>query len=310
MSKTSQNTVLILGATGRFGRNAADAFKAGGWNVRGFDRKTDTLDQAAKGADVIVNAWNPDYPDWAKQVPKLHADVIATAKRTGATVIVPGNVYLYGPDNGAIWGADTPHKAQNPLGRIRIEMERAYRDSGVRTIILRAGDFIDTKASGNWFDAVMTKPIGKGIFTYPGKSDIPHAWAFLPDLTRAAVQLADMRHRLNAFEDIAFPGYTLSGQEVATGLSRATGRDIRLKAMNWLPLQLAAPFWKMGRCLLEMRYLWNTPHQLSGDRFDTLLPEFRTTPIVTALASAVGQTEAQTIPAQEPSISRSTQTSR
>ncbi|MCF6316055.1 MAG: hypothetical protein L3J30_07185 [Marinosulfonomonas sp.] len=48
------------------------------------------------------------------------------------------------------------------MGRIRTEMEAAYRDSGVRTIILRAGDFIDTQASGNWFDKVMTPKLDKG----------------------------------------------------------------------------------------------------------------------------------------------------
>ncbi len=35
-------TVLILGATGRFGRNTGDAFRAAGWTVRAFDRKTMT----------------------------------------------------------------------------------------------------------------------------------------------------------------------------------------------------------------------------------------------------------------------------
>lgn len=300
------NTVLILGITGRFGRHVSQAFQSAGWTVRGFDRSRDMLATAAPGADVIVNAWNPAYPDWAKQVPQLHRDVIAAAKHSGATVIVPGNVYLYGPDNMSVWGADTPQNAQNPLGRIRIDMERAYQNSGVRTIILRAGDFIDTKASGNWFDAIMTKSLHKNLFTYPGQPDIPHAWAFLPDIARAAVLLAEMRDQLNTFEDIPFPGYSQTGAQMADGLSRATGREIRLRKMNWLPLQLAAPFWKMGRCLFEMRYLWNTPHVLSDTRFNALLPEFRATPLVSALAAAVGPGAA----AQEPPNATSTQTSR
>lgn len=299
-------TALILGATGRFGRHSALAFEAAGWTVRRFNRKTDTLTKAAQGADVIVNAWNPAYPDWAAQVPGLHAQVIEVAKATGATVIVPGNVYVYGPDNGTIWGADTPQKATNPLGRIRIDMERAYKESGVRTIILRAGDFIDTEASGNWFDAIMTKNIAKGVFTYPGTPNIPHAWAYLPDVTRAAVQLAGKRNKLNTFEDIAFPGHTLTGQEMAKAIENATGKATRLKAMNWFPLRLAAPFWKMGRGLLEMRYLWNTPHQLSGTRFAALLPDFRETPVAAAMVSALGHGAV----AHEPPMSRSTQTSR
>ncbi|MCP4818375.1 MAG: epimerase, partial [Shimia sp.] len=42
-------TVLILGANGRFGRNAAIAFENAGWTVRRFDRSKDTLRQAVHG---------------------------------------------------------------------------------------------------------------------------------------------------------------------------------------------------------------------------------------------------------------------
>jgi len=281
------HTALILGATGRFGRNACEQFSRAGWTIRRFDRASDDLATAARGADVIVNAWNPPYPDWAKLVPKLHADVIAAAKQSGATVIIPGNVYVFGAQTPDPWSESTPHNATNPLGRIRIDMEAAYRRSGVRCIILRAGDFLDTEASGNWFDAIMIKPLRKGVFTYPGDPDIAHAWAYLPDVCRAAVQLAGMRDRLPVFADIPFPGYTATGTEVTDHLCRITGSEVRLKSMSWLPLHLARPFWKMATSLLEMRYLWNTAHQLDGTLFASLLPDFRATPMHEALTSAI-----------------------
>lgn len=301
------NTVLILGASGRFGHNASTAFQQAGWQVRHFDRATDTLREAVHGVQVIVNAWNPAYPDWAAEVPKLHAQVIEAARMVDATVIVPGNVYVYGPDNDPVWQPTTPHKATNPLGLIRREVEAAYRDSGVRTIILRAGDFIDTQPSGNWFDMIMTKALPRGIFRYPGRTDIPHAWAYLPDLTRAAVLLAESRDALNRFEDITFPGYTLSGGQMRDALSRVTGQELRLKQVNWLPFRLLSPFWKLAACLMEMRYLWNTPHELGGARFNALLPDFEITPVDTALKRAIAWQD------QKPSAVRlttSTQTSR
>jgi nucleoside-diphosphate-sugar epimerase len=280
-------TVLILGATGRFGRNAAEQFSRSGWNVRRFDRAREDLTTAAQGADVIVNAWNPPYPDWHRLVPELHRQVIAAAKQSGATVIVPGNVYVFGADTPSPWSEITLHKAQNPLGRIRIDMEAAYRQSGVRTIILRGGDFIDTEASGNWFDQIMLKSIRQGVFTYPGNPGIAHAWAYLPDICRAAVQLAEMRDLLPVYADIPFPGYTASGSEVAETLGKLTGSKVRLKRMSWLPIQLARPFWRMAPSLLEMRYLWNTPHQLDGTLLANLLPGFRATAMASALASAL-----------------------
>lgn len=285
-------TVLILGATGRFGRNAAEQFSRAGWQVRRFDRSRDDLGKAA-AADVIVNAWNPPYPDWHRLLPKLHAKVISAARQGGATVIVPGNVYVFGKDTKGPWSQTTPHAATNPLGRIRIDMEAAYRRSGVRCIILRGGDFLDTQASGNWFDAILTKSLHKRVLTYPGNPGIDHAWAYLPDICRAAVQLAEMRQRLPVFADIPFPGHTVSGARIAELIGRLGGSPVRLGQMSWLPLQLARPFWSMAPCLLEMRYLWDTAHRLDGCLFSSLLPEFRASSLEAALASALPRQSVQ-----------------
>ncbi|MGR3760930.1 epimerase [Roseobacteraceae bacterium NS-SX3] len=280
-------TALILGASGRFGRACSHAFAAAGWQVVPFDRNRDSLTQAAKGADVIVNGWNPPYPDWAAQVPALHDQVIRAAGESGAAVVLPGNVYVFGPDTPAPWSQHSPHAARNPLGQIRIRLEAAYRASGVQTILLRAGDFLDTQASGNWFDAVMTAKLAKGRFTYPGNPDLPHAWAYLPDLARAAAALAERRSTLPVFADIPFPGYTLTGRDMLAAINRVTGREARLSRMAWWPLQLARPVWPMGRCLLEMRYLWELGHSLDGTLFRQLLPEFRDTPLAEAMTAAL-----------------------
>ncbi|MBV7395479.1 sugar nucleotide-binding protein [Mameliella sediminis] len=280
-------TVLVLGGSGRFGRNAAEAFWNAGWRVRLFDRAHDDLQQASEGADVIVNGWNPAYTDWAEQVPQLTDQVIAAARHAGATVIVPGNVYVFGKDAPDSFGPGATHGATNPLGRIRIRMEQAYRESGVRVILLRAGDFLDTEASGNWFDLQMAPTLKNAVLTYPGTPDIPHAWAFLPDMARAAVALAERRDTLDWFTEVNFPGFTLSGRDMAELIGRGMGRAIRVKRMAWWPLRLASPFWPMGRKLLEMRYLWDKPHHLSPESFTALLPDFTPTDPQDALAAAV-----------------------
>lgn len=302
--KQTDRTVLILGANGRFGRHAARAFDRAGWTVRLYDRARDSLPTAAEGAAVIVNGWNPPYPDWESQIPGLTASLIAAAKTTGATVIQPGNVYVFGADTPVPWSERSPHRATNQLGRVRIAMEAQLRDTGIRTILLRAGDFIDTEASGNWFDAIMVKKLRRGVFTYPGDPDAAHAWAFLPDVTRAAVALAEIRDSLPDFTDIPFPGYTLTGREIADHLSAATGHEIRLRRMSWLPVHLARPFWRVATHLIEMRYLWMIPHSLDGARLAGLLPDFRPTPVADALRQALPA------PAVDHSGARSTQTSR
>ncbi|WP_224816591.1 epimerase [Hasllibacter sp. MH4015] len=279
-------TALILGANGRFGRHVAQALQRHGWHVRPFDRSKDTLPDAAIGADLIVNAWNPPYSKWATEVPRLTASVIEAAKTSGAAVMIPGNIYVYGTDLPPILSPETPHRATHPLGKIRREMERAYREAGVKTIILRAGDFIDTEASGNWFDRVIATKIASGKITYPGPVDVPHAWAFLPNLAAAAAGLAARLDDLPVFSDLTFDGFTMTGVDLAEALGRVVGKPVRAKPMNWLPIRIARPFWAEAKHLLEMRYLWQRPHRIDGQVLRNLLPDLRATPLDDALRQA------------------------
>jgi nucleoside-diphosphate-sugar epimerase len=296
-----QKTSLILGANGRFGRAAAEAFWNAGWRVRIFDRATDRLPDAARGADVIVNGWNPPYPRWAAELPALTEQVIGAARASGATLIQPANVYVYGPGAPAVLTGDTPHAATNPLGRLRIEMEDRLRASGLPVILLRAGDFIDTEASGNWLDRILLGKLAKGRLVHPGDPEIDHTWAFLPDLARAAVALAE-RSAPDGLEEVLFPGHTLSGREILAHARAATGQDLRLVPMAWWPLRLARPFWPMADGLIEMRYLWSMPHRLDGDRFARQVPGFEDpTPAEEAIAAAVrAVTRSQAATADQP----------
>lgn len=280
-------SVLVLGGNGRFGRHAAEAFWNAGWRVRLFQRGADSLPEAAKGADVIVNGWNPPYDRWAAELPRLTAEVIVAARAAGATVILPGNVYVFGPDAPEVFGPATPQGATNPLGRLRVETEAAYRKAGVRTIVLRCGDFLDEEASGNWFDRIIAARAPAGVLSYPGDPDAVHAWAWLADAARAAVALAERRAGLPVFSDIAFPGYTLTGRELAALAEGALARPVRLERMAWWPIRLAVPVWPMARHLLEMRYLWSKPHRMDSRGFDALLPGFAATPPGEAVAAAL-----------------------
>lgn len=280
-------TVLILGGTGKIGRHATSAFAEAGWTVRQFDRSRDDLDAAMTGADVAVMGWNPPgYHLWADQMVPLHRKVAQAAARAGATVILPGNVYVYGPDAPRGWTADTPHLATNPLARLRIAAEACYREAGTRTIILRAGDFIDTEASGNWFDMFVASRAHRGVIRYPGALDAAHAWAFLPDLGRAMRMLAEKRAQLDRVTDVPFPGYTLTAFDLAKAIAAGRGHEVRAKRLSWAPLWLARPFMKMVPGLFEMRYLWSLPQHLDGAAFARLLPEFRATPVAEAMAAA------------------------
>lgn len=282
-----KNKVLVLGASGSFGSNCARAFKNAGWEVRVFKRGQEDMIDAAKGMDVIVNGMNPQhYKGWVETLPKIARQVVAAAKASGATVLQAGNVYNYGAQPG-VWDEKTPHAATTIKGRARIEMERILRESGVQVIILRGGDFLDDKPSDNFID-FLTAKLGKGQLVYPGRPDADHAWAFLPDMARAAVGLAEIREQLAQFEDVPFAGHTFTGETLRVALEKLTGHGVKLKGFPWLVMKLLAPFWPFARELPEMRYLWEVSHSLNEARLQQLLPDFEATEAQEMLRQVVG----------------------
>ena len=274
-------TVLVAGASGLFGGQAARAFAAAGWTVRHYQRGTD-MAAAAQGVDVIVNALNPpNYHAWDKLIPQITAQVIAAGLASGATVLVPGNVYVYGDQSGP-WGPSTPHRPVSRKGAIRATMEASYRaaaDKGLRVIILRGGDFIEPNAAGSFWNMIALKSVAKGKVVSACAPGVRRSYAYLPDMARAAVALAESRDSLPGFADVPFAGFTLRMEDVAAALQRLTGRPMRVTGFMWWFMRLAGPFWELARELNEMRYLWNTSHSLDAGPLTALLPDFRLTPL-------------------------------
>jgi nucleoside-diphosphate-sugar epimerase len=277
--KMMAQKVLILGASGLFGGQAAKAFAAAGWTVTRFKRGTD-MSAAAQGMDVIVNALNPpNYHAWDRLIPQITGEVISAGLASGATVLVAGNVYVYGDQPGP-WGPDTPHRPVARKGGIRAKMEADYKaatHSGLRVIVLRGGDFIDPTSAKSFWNMIVLKSVSKGRITTASAPGTARAYAYLPDMARAAVALADRRADLPAFADIPFAGLTLRMEDVADAVQRLTGQPMRLVPFMWWFMRLAAPFWEVARELLEMRYLFDTSHALDPRPLQAILPDFRMT---------------------------------
>jgi nucleoside-diphosphate-sugar epimerase len=274
--------VLILGSSGHSGSALSDAYARAGWQVRRY-RRGDDVAAAARGADQIVNALNPPgYHDWARQIPAITRLAMQAARVSGARVLIPGNVYVYG-DQPAPWSAATPHRPRSRKGRIRAEMEAAWRDSGLPVTILRAGDFIDGHRHGLMMDRVVLAGLARGRVTAPGDPAAPRAHACLPDFARAAVALA-ARDDLPVFADIPFPGHAFSVSDLAAELGRQTGQTLRITRFAWWQLRLASPVWELARELLEMRYLYDHPHWLDGAALSDLVPGFVPTPLSDVVA--------------------------
>ena len=274
-------TVLIAGASGLFGSQAAKAFAAAGWTVHKYQRGTD-MAAAAQGCDLIVNAMNPPkYHDWDHIIPEITAQVIAAGLASGATVLAPVSVYNYGTQPGP-WGPNTPQRPAARKGAIRVQMEADYRAAstrGLQVILLRGGDFIDPQNPGSFWNMIALKSVATGKLVSPSPSHIKRAYAYLPDMARIAVALAERLETLPAFTDMPFAGYTLSMADLAETLQRLTGKPMKISPFMWWAMTLLSPFWELAREMSEMRYLWSNSHAIDPKPLQSLLPDFQQTPL-------------------------------
>ena len=281
-------TALVLGASGGFGGQVALALQAAGWTINRYTRGTD-LAAAARGADLIVNGLNPPgYHDWARLIPEITASVIAAARSSGATVLVPGNVYPYGIQPGP-WGPDTPHRPTSRKGRIRATMEASYRQAatngGPRTILLRGGDFLLPEAPQMLMNRMILAKVAKGKITAMGPANALHAYAYLPDMARAAVGLANLGDALPAYADIPFAGHAFTIRDLAAIVARLTGRRMQVTHFPLWFFTLVSPFWELARELREMLYLNRHAHEMDPAPLRRWLPQYQDTPLDTVIGA-------------------------
>lgn len=304
----SRPAVLVLGANGRLGLAATRAFAAAGWAVTAQTRRAprtplpagvrelrcDALDVAAltaagRGAAVIVNALNPDYTRWDTLLPPLTAAMLDVAAATGARLMLPGNVYNFGNRLPAVLDETTPFAPTNPKAAQRIALEAAMataaRERGVKSVVIRAGDFLGD--AGTWLDLAMARRLDRGTITHLGPDDVDHAWAWLPDLAQVFVRVAGQRERLADCAVLHYAGLTLNGRQLHAALEAAVGRPLARARFPWWALRLAAPVAAMPRALVEMRHLWQRPHRLDETRLAALIGEVPHTPLAQVMREAV-----------------------
>ena len=201
-------TALVLGATGGIGGAMARALIARGWKVRALHRDPAKVSRTIAGiewirgdamqrADVVAAAAGADADRAWRQPAGLSelADAGAadagehrrSRRASGARICFPGTVYNFGPDAFPLVAEDAPQHPRTRKGAIRVEMEACLKSAaahGVKSLILRAGDFFGPAVTANsWFSAALVKP-GRRVraVVYPGRHDVGHAWAYLPDV--------------------------------------------------------------------------------------------------------------------------------
>jgi nucleoside-diphosphate-sugar epimerase len=223
-------------------------------------------------------------------------NTIAAASAMGATIVLPGTVYNFGPDAIPVLNEESPQHPVTRKGAIRVEMERrllAASKNGARVIIVRAGDFFGPKAGNNWFSQGLVKP-GKPVtaVSNPGRRGVGHQWSYLPDVARTMIELLARRDSLGQFATFHMAGHwDADGSQMAEAIrrvvARRTGRRPRVAAFPWWLLTLASPFIATFREMREMRYLWREPVRMDNARLMAALGQEPHTPLDEALETTL-----------------------
>ena len=300
------DSILVMGAGGRFGHAAAEAFRDAGWRVKSLVRPgkaafaargtevveivtRDAAIEAAQGCAIVLNALNPAITMWQRDALSHAYAGIAAAEGSGATLMFPGSVWNYGRTMPEVIDENTPMQPSMRKGKMRVEIEQRIReacDRGMRAIVLRAGDFFGS-GRGSWFDLVVVKELEKNRITYPGPDNVVHPWAYVPDLAETAVQLAERRADFAAFETFGFPGYAVTGREMTDAIEAATRNKVNVRHMSWWTLKTIGQLMALGRELAELEYLWKIPHRIDGSKLEAAIGKVPHTPFHKAIAMSL-----------------------
>ncbi|BCA61607.1 hypothetical protein HMP09_0841 [Sphingomonas sp. HMP9] len=299
-----RKVALVLGATGGIGNAVARVLASRGWEVRalhrnpegvtarhGFDwRQGDAMiasdvAAAAEGVSLIVHAVNPPgYRNWGTLVLPMIDNTIAAARANGATILLPGTVYNYGPDAFPTLTEDAPQHPRTRKGAIRVAMEqrlRAFAETGAgRVLIVRAGDYFGPDAANTWFSQVVAEGKRPTAITYPGRRGVGHQWAYLPDVAETMIRLIET-DGLDAFATFHMEGiWDPDGTRMVDALCRVLGDPaVPVRRTPWWMMRLASPFVPMLREVMEMKYLWDQPVRLMNAKLTAVLGSEPNTPL-------------------------------
>jgi len=226
------------------------------------------LARAVGAADAVYNCANPPYHRWPELWPPMADSMLEVAARSGAVLVIMGNLYGYGPVDHPMIEGD-PLAATGTKGRVRVAMwEQALeadRAGRVRVTEARASDFfgpgvVETSHFGRNVDRLLA---GRKVRVL-GDPDAPHSWTYVPDVGRTlAVLGTDPRAWGRAWHVPTGPA--LSQRQLATRFCEVAG--VRVAPVSGFPpgsLALAGLFSAQMRELKETLYQFDRPFLLDS----------------------------------------------
>jgi nucleoside-diphosphate-sugar epimerase len=222
---------------------------------------------AARGADVVYQALNPPYHKWAELFPPLQLAALEAARAAGARYVSIDNLYGYGRVSGTL----TEDAALNPntrKGRLRAAMTREVLDAhargDVRAAILQSSDYYGPSVRLSQFGERTFRPMLAGKpADVTGWPDLPHSYAYIEDVGRAAAVLGT---RDEALGRVWFAPHApaLTQRAMIEEASRQLGMKPRIRVIGPMMMRMAGLFVPAARESVEMLYQYTAPWVVSS----------------------------------------------
>lgn len=228
---------------------------------------------AARGGAQIVVAIGMPYEGtlWREAWPKAMGNFVAVCEKTGARMVFIDNLYMYGPQTAPLVETmpltSTGMKPAARSAATRVWMEAAAQGRA-RVAALRAPDFYGPDVPWAYLGDSTIGALARGRPAFwVGSPDIPHDYAYAPDVARAATTLIEAPDSAfgQAWHVPCAP--TRTTREILEIAADALGVKLRIRALPaplLAPLGLFSPFLREMR---EMRFQWDRPYRVDASKF-------------------------------------------
>ena len=279
MSGTENELHVVVGA-GAIGSRVAAELAGRGHRVRVVTRSgsgpehaliervatdaadADRLTRLCSGAAAVYNCANPPYHRWYADWPPIADALLQAAERSGAVLVITGNLYGYGPVDGPMT-EQTPVAATGTKGRVRARMWAdalaAHQAGRLRATEVRGSDYLGARSQSQLGDRVVPRLLAGKAVTVLGEPDVVHTWTFTGDMARMLVTAgADERAWGRAWHCPSHEPRTI--RDVVGQLCALAGVDpVPVRRLSPLLIRATAPFMPFLRELPEVMHQHTRP---------------------------------------------------
>ncbi len=298
-------TVVVTGAAGGLGSNVVEAAVLAGHEVRAVVRRAGrtrfpdgvrvieadagdpvALARALDGAAALYHMVNVSFDaDWMAATRRLLDVAIAACAASGARLVFPGNVWIYGRGRpGDRVPEDRVPSPCSTKGAARLAKERALEASGARFVIVRLPEFYGPHVATLTGPPLLRVSTGRTA-TWFGPGDAEVEFVYMPDAARALVTIGVADGVDGARFHVAGVEPTTPRRFFARAIEVAGGGSLRV-VPAWVP-RVASPFSAMARGFADILHLWEHPVLLDGSAVHARFPGLRATPYEEGLRETI-----------------------